>query len=377
MTPSGNATRSAPVAASALSGGLLGAIARAPRPAGSAAEAEARRLCADRLARAGFEIAECPFSYSAFPGTWATPLAGLLLTAIAAVAAAEVGLGAVGPNSVLPWALGAFIAVAAAAWWTGRYGTRMIPVMRRAGVNLQGHRGVPSVWLVAHLDSKSQPISILARASAVVGVVSGWSGAIIAWGLSRVTPVPDWVLVGLLVVAAVSAVPIMFSWVGTGSDGALDNASGVATIIDAACRAELAFPLGVVLTSAEEYGLAGARAWVEGRPAGIAINCDGVDDRGVLTITAGGEGRTVWRSDRVRAVVGPAARLRRSLPGILMDSTAFSDRGWVACTVSLGSLASLARIHTARDTLAELSGIGVTEVAGIVAALAGVVIAEP
>ncbi|HEY8311817.1 MAG TPA: hypothetical protein VIG47_14740, partial [Gemmatimonadaceae bacterium] len=54
-----------------------------------------------------------------------------------------------------------------------------------------------------------------------------------------------------------------------------------------------------------------------------------------------------------------------------------SDRGWVACTVSMGSLSSLARIHTGRDTLADLSGKGVTEVAAIVAALVGVVIEEP
>ena len=51
--------------------------------------------------------------------------------------------------------------------------------------------------------------------------------------------------------------------------------------------------MGVLLTSAEELGLAGARAWVhawaqDGRAPGVALNCDGVDDRGTLALLPAG-----------------------------------------------------------------------------------------
>src|SRR5215211_3633444 len=64
----------------------LRAIAVAPRPAGSAAEAVARAHAAQALRAAGFEVHEVPFAYSALPGRWATPLGGA--ASIGALAAA-------------------------------------------------------------------------------------------------------------------------------------------------------------------------------------------------------------------------------------------------------------------------------------------------
>lgn len=356
---------------------LLARIAAGPRPAGSVAEAEARRFCAECLKQAGFAVEERPFTYSAFPGTWGAPLAGMALVAIAIVTLAEIASRKTTVGVAMASATAALMLVGAAGWWTGRFGTRLVPFMRRSGVNLEARRGVPAVWLVAHLDSKSQPVSLLVRAAAVVGAIVGWVGAIIAWGGSLVAPIPRWPLIALLMLAGVSGLPLLISWVGTRSEGALDNASGVATILTAARLVDLAFPMGVVVTSAEEFGLAGARAWVRGKTPARAINCDGVDDRGTLTITTSGTGRDLWKSDRVRAVVGSVVRFRRSLPGVLLDSTAFSDCGWTVCTVSRGTLASLARVHTVSDTLAELSGTGVDEVSRMVASLAGAIIAEP
>ena len=251
----------------------------------------------------------------------------------------------------------------------------MLPFVRRDGVNLEARRGVPSVWLVAHLDSKSQPVSLLIRASAVVAVCCCWVSFLAGWGLSMVTPVPKGILLVLVGCGAAASVPLLLSWVDTRGHGALDNASGVASILGAARLVDLAIPLGVVVTSAEEFGLAGARAWVEGMPRGVAINCDGVDDQGTLTITAGRIGRDLWDLPGAAAVFGAEVRIRRSLPGVLLDSTAFSDRGWAACTISLGVRGSLRRVHTARDTLAELSGAGVERVSNVIASLAGAIIA--
>jgi hypothetical protein len=58
-----------------------------------------------------------------------------------------------------------------------------------------------------------------------------------------------------------------------------------------------------------------------------------------------------------------------------MDSTAFADEGWAACTVSQGTRYSLARVHTAHDTLDRMSGVGVERAAGVIASLVGAIVA--
>jgi hypothetical protein len=360
---------------------LLSRIGAAARPSGSSAEARAREVCADWLRDAGFVVTERPFTYSAAPGLWGTPLAGLVLLVTASATAFEIARGEATADRALRIAAVAVALTGCAGWWVGRYGTRLLPFWRRRGVNLEARRGVPHVWLVAHLDSKSQPFSLLTRASAAVGVASGWTGVLVAWAVSHFVPVPTWVFLTLLGCAAVSAVPLLASWIGTRGDGALDNASGVAAVLGAAREIDTSLPLGVVVTSAEEFGLAGARAWVNRVPGGsvrtgVAINCDGVDDHGALTITAGGAGRRMV--DLFAGVVAarrPDVQIRRSLPGVLLDATAFADAGWAACTVSQGTRGSLARVHTSRDTLASFSSDGVESVAGVIASLGGSIIA--
>jgi len=232
------------------------------------------------------------------------------------------------------------------------------------------------VWLIAHLDSKSQPISLLTRAWAAVTVACAWGFILVVWAALMVAPISQWILVPLLGCAAAAAVPLLFSGVAEAGHGALDNASGVASVLGAARLLDLAIPVGVVVTSAEEFGLAGARAWVEEKPGGVAINCDGVDDRGVLTITTGGGRRDLWRFLTAAGVIDPDVRVRRRLPGVLLDATAFSDRGWAVCTVSQGTRGSLARVHTRRDTLASLSGSGLERASKMIASLAGAIIAD-
>jgi len=56
----------------------LRVLARAPRAAGSAEEREARTYCAGVLRELGFECSIEPFSYSAFPGRYGTPVAGAI-----------------------------------------------------------------------------------------------------------------------------------------------------------------------------------------------------------------------------------------------------------------------------------------------------------
>ena len=60
-------------------------------------------------------------------------------------------------------------------------------------------------------------------------------------------------------------------------------------------------------------------------------------------------------------------RVRRMPLGLLLDSVAFTDAGWTSVTVSRGSLATLRRVHTRRDSLASLRGDGIPEVAAVLA----------
>lgn len=350
----------------------LGAVAR---PAGSATEAAARSYCSQVLSAAGFEVSERAFSYSAFPGLWGTPLIGvaLLLTAVVTSFSLMHSSAAEGP-AVRALVIVAILSVC--GWWLSRFGTRYMPLMHRRGVNLEAHRGVPAVWLVAHLDSKSQSVSLLTRAGAAVAVVGFWVAVAIALVVSSVVHVPVTLIAVLIICAGIAAVPLALARTGSNGSGALDNASGVASIIVAAQRMRAETPLGLVITSAEELGLAGARAWVEGKPSSVAINCDGVDDMGELTLTASGRGEEIVRSLARSSIIGPKVRIRKNLPGVLLDSTAFSDSGWAACTVSQGRLKSLARIHTRRDRLDECSGSGVERAGELIATIAGAIIAE-
>jgi hypothetical protein len=127
--------------------------------------------------------------------------------------------------------------------------------------------------------------------------------------------------------------------------------------------------VGVLITDAEELGLAGARAWCAEQTVGIALNCDGVDDVGMLTL--------MWtrpRSRRVEsaliAAAGEPVRVIPLVPGVLVDGLAISDAGWEAITVSRGSLATLRRIHTRRDDLAHLRGEGIESAARALATAA-------
>jgi len=152
--------------------------------------------------------------------------------------------------------------------------------------------------------------------------------------------------------------------VGNASDGALDNASGVATVLEAVRSSRPDLPIGVLLPSAEELGLAGARAWVRDRRGehGIAINCDGVDDGGELTIMYSGM-PSIEIIDVIQASADEPARVRRMPLGLLLDSVALTEGGWRSVTVSRGSLASLRRVHTREDSLRRLRGDGISRTA--------------
>ena len=349
---------------------LVEELARVPRPAGGAAEQAARALCAARLAALGFTVEESPFAYSSFPGRYATPLGGAC-SAIALAAAAYAGSRGVGAAALA--VLGGTLALLApGAAWLARRGVLDLPLARRRGINLVARRGDPAMWLVAHLDSKSQPVPILARAAGVAVSALCWivalGVALAQVGGASVAGAWPW----LAAVGALAAVPVAASVVGAHSPGAIDNASGVATVLLAAAATPRALELGVLLPSAEELGMAGARAWARGRAAGVAVNCDGVDDSGMLTLMYSGRrpDRLLVVGERAGAAAGTPARSRRLLPGVLTDGVALADAGWEAVTVSRGTWRTLARIHRPADSADGVTGRGVADGARLVATMA-------
>jgi hypothetical protein len=337
----------------------LGAEAR---PAGSAAAAAAREYCRTTLADLGFAITEDSFKYSQFPGKWLTPLSGLLIPALAT------GLFVTRSRSSV-WAILAFTAVSLLAIWIamlGREGVLSLGFLRRSGINLEAIRGgnEPGVWLVAHIDSKWQPVSMVVRIAGVLLLVVGIAGLFLATVAPTVAPIS-------MVVLWVGALPLMLSVVGARNHGTLDNASGVATVLNAVERLPHDLPLGVLITDAEELALAGARAWSRGRTPGIALNCDSVDDDGPLVVMYSGRSPVELLSKLQHAASAEGERLRalRLIPGILTDHVPLAEAGWTTLTLSRGTVRTLRRIHTSRDTLAHMDGRGIPGAAKVLARL--------
>ncbi|HVF39666.1 MAG TPA: M28 family peptidase [Gemmatimonadaceae bacterium] len=367
---------------------LLEAIGSTHRFTGSEAETSAREKCAADLTEAGFEVSSHPFTFSEFPARWAPPLgAGLtmVLVSVTAFLASKPGGSVIGLGIVA----GGLAAIGWAAARVARTGTSTIPWMRSASNNLVATRGrhrrdATSIWLVAHIDSKSQTIAMHVRIASVFASAMGIAGlfvglvlgtfAQLAPSISAIAAMAelsaDIVLV-CFYVTLVSLLPLLVCLTGNKSDGSVDNASGVVAVLLAARRLDPLIPVGIVITSGEELALAGARAFVLSHAErGIALNCDTIDDDGRFIAMTSGR-----RQPRLSAAMGKAAErvgttvsVTRMLPGVLADNVAFTDAGWESLTLSRGNLGTLARVHTSDDNLERFTGDAIVQASRLLAA---------
>jgi hypothetical protein len=318
----------------------------------------------------GFRVSEEPFEFSGLPGRLGTPLCGVASILMIA-AAGHLGWRGHALGALAVLGAGGMV-VLGVAWWLARFGVLALPWRRERAINLVAERapgGVePGVWLIAHLDSKSQPLPIAVRALGVMVSLAIWAVALVV-SILQSTGAPLAGYWPLLTIAGVLAgIPVAASVVGSRSPGALDNASGVATVLLAAEQSPSERPIGVLLTSGEELGLAGARAWARARRASTAINVDGVDDSGAI--------RVIHPRPRPEALLGAVTLAAGELgvnitsgplpPGLLVDSVALADGGWKVVTLSKGDWRTVTRIHTPADDLAALRGEGVADVATLV-----------
>jgi Zn-dependent M28 family amino/carboxypeptidase len=161
----------------------------------------------------------------------------------------------------------------------------------------------------------------------------------------------------------------MLSYVGHRNHGTVDNASGVAAVLEAAAAIPPTARVGVLVTDAEELALAGSRAWARSRAPCVALNCDTVDDPGPLVVMYSRRrpARLLSLLTAAAAAAGERIRVLRLIPGILTDHVALADAGWETVTLSRGDLRTLRRVHTSRDSLDSMRGTGITSAARVLA----------
>lgn len=376
-------------------------LASTSRFAGSDNEANARAFCRSLLQERGFSVQEQKFDYSQLPGRWGPPITALL-AAVVVWLAAHLAAGSDAPVVGLIEDFAGLGLLSLAGYWIARFGILSLSMSRSSATNLiatpSGGKSEPFVWLVAHLDSKSQTIPMAVRIGSAVAFAVAAAGVTVSVLVLATVAMPihatgiDAALFGrvatvLSYIAVASAIPIVFCFVGDVSVGALDNASGVASILLALDKLDNRGDIGVLITSAEELGLAGARHFVATHgETGIAINCDTIDDSGKFICMASGAkirrlDEAVDRAasqlqvqtfgpERIGRRRGPGMlRLRPMIPGILADNMAFTDGGWESFTLSRGNIGTLGLVHTSKDVPDRVKGTGIAKAADFIAAI--------
>ncbi len=346
---------------------LIDVIAAMPRFAGSAEETSARNICANELRAAGLTPTEREFEFSEWPGRWGIPfiaaatLFAILITALAATRTALLG----GAVLMFAFPLGHRILHSARD-----NATQRMRALRSRSVNLEATRGTrPRVWLIAHLDSKSQSVPMLVRVASHVALIAVAlmelaTIFLLKWGAIHSA---HW---GWIAVAGfVAGIPSLLCFVGNASQGALDNATGVAAVLLAARLIPANVPYGVLITSGEELDLAGARAWATDNHAGaVLINCDTVDDSGAWRCMYGNRPHALGlAAEKAAKKLGLSLRMGKMIPGIVTDSVAFEAAGLPSVTISRGTLRTLARVHSRGDNPDRLAATGAATAARILA----------
>ena len=227
----------------------------------------------------------------------------------------------------------------------GAEGVTLIAVRPRARV---------TTWLAAHYDSKGQPLSMALRLVWVAGTalaMVGTVGALLFGG-----PFLSWSLAALAFLAGF----LVLNRATDGSPGAVDNATGLLTVLAILDALPADASVGALLLDAEELGLVGARALVRERAhllrGTTVINFDGIDDRGSPIAFVHRPGPSVAA---LAAALG--ARSWRRLP-VVVDGIALAEAASQCVTIMKGNWGTTRVVHTARDTPDRLTLDGVRAV---------------
>lgn len=346
---------------------LLQTLAR-PRLTGSQGAQEVADLIHERLTRLGYQIKDYPFTFSTWPGRFAVSLAGGFFLTGTVTAAIALNLGHAGVALVV--LLVVLLLAGAIATITAPL-TDILPFGKITGNNLYAARpgSTPRYVFMAHLDSKSQPVPLAFRGPAIILAILTWIAFVVyallalldeVWLRGDITTV-------LAVLAGAAGLLLVFCWVGNSSPGALDNASGLATILTLAEAERDRDDVAFLITDAEELGLVGARAIARKlNPVFGVINVDGIDDHGSFYILEkfGLPARHI-APHLVASLLQSADEMelpaqRRNVPfGLMLDHLPMARADLPAVTLMRGSFASLRRVHQSADNLDRISGSGV------------------
>ena len=231
------------------------------------------------------------------------------------------------------------------------------------------------LYLVAHYDTKSQPLPIPVRIILFAVLFSGSAGFIAFGLLASVFSVlgPAAFVFGILLIA--TGLPLILNGYANKSPGAIDNASGVGVVLHLAellarepgLRPRLDWT--ILLTSAEELTLMGAAAYVIRHLAELRdrahesavhiLNFDGVGVEGRLYYDARGQmlrGALAPLTEDAAKTLGISVKQTR-LVGALLDHIPFARRGFDALSLLAIGRASWT-VHTRHDTVDRLHAAG-------------------
>ena len=226
------------------------------------------------------------------------------------------------------------------------------------GVNLIARRPgtAPRVWLVAHYDSKGQPISMAVRLAGAMAFVLGALGLLITLGPA-------------LALLVAGGIVLSRNRVTDASPGAVDNASALVAAFIALDVVPHHIDMGVVFPDAEELGLLGARALVAERGpllAGAAVvNLDGLDDRGRPIAVVHRRGPVA------DAVVHQLGAWRARWMPVVVDGIVLARAARECVTIMRGDWRTAWIVHTPGDVAERLTLTGAREVAQGVARAIG------
>lgn len=332
---------------------LVNRLMASGREAGTPGAHAARRDVAQFLTSLGFSVEEHPFCFDA--GIYRLmPFAGGIVAALA-----------VAPVALLRWTAPAWTLLASVLLAALLIVVGFVHFVirapgshhRRTDANLIATRGGAAIrcWLVAHLDTKAQAQSMAGRLFTVWIAALAVGGLLVAALFRLKAPLPPavaWVLGGMGLVAGVL---IARGRLKGSSPGARDNASGLLAVLTAA-EAGADPSIGVIITSGEEFGLAGARVLARERPELFTgkqvLNVDTVDDEGTLWVVRHGPAGAALAARVLQQVDGLApVNRQRALPlGIMVDGAALAGVASAAVTIGRLGWGTLRRLHTPLDT---------------------------
>ncbi|MBW3553775.1 MAG: Zn-dependent exopeptidase M28 [Gemmatimonadetes bacterium] len=348
-----------------------------PRMSGTEGAAEVEQLVRDRFEALGYETEPLPFQFSAWPGRFGLPAAGvvLLLSGVLAgwlIAGSEPALAL----TVLVLAL----AIAVLPLLVLGSAIRGMPWARIDSANLLFRKpGSRPAWIVmAHRDSKSQLAPTALRTAALITAGVAWLALVVLagmWIAGDAYRLPGTAMTAG-VILSVCGLVLALSWASNASPGALDNASGVAALLATAGRVGSGGDVAFLITDGEELGLAGARDVARRLPPvqGV-INVEGLDDGGTFIVAEGHGWRRRGSAPQLAAALLTAGRAldlpvhRRKLPlSLLVDHLPVARAGIPSLTLLRGSWKSLMRVHRPGDDLSRLGCDGAADGATLLAA---------